>query len=156
MIVRMSKIRMVGPKALLQRVLSLLRESGIFQIEPSAIGFLEKGGEEYVRSFLLDEKDLSERIFLDGLRLKLEELFSYLPNVPSLESMIEIAAFESKLKRLGAEILKTTRKIRVLEERVLPDLKDQIKMIAQYIGERDREAYYRLKRFKTSCLRRVD
>ncbi len=89
MIVRMSKIRMVGPKALLQSVLSLLRESGIFQIEPSAIGFLEKGGEEYVRSFLLDEKALSERIFLDGLRLKLDELFSYLPDVPVRNSYIE-------------------------------------------------------------------
>ena len=65
-----------------------------------------------------------------------------------LESMIELAAFESKLKRLGDEILKTTRKIRVLEERVLPDLKHRIKAIAQYLGERERESYYRLKVFK--------
>lgn len=65
-----------------------------------------------------------------------------------LESMIELAAFESKLKRLGDEILKTTRKIRVLEERVLPDLKNRIRAISQYLGEREREAYYRLKVFK--------
>ncbi len=65
-----------------------------------------------------------------------------------LESMIELAAFESKLKRLGDEILKTTRKIRVLEERVLPDLKNRIKAISQYLGERERESYYRLKVFK--------
>ena len=65
-----------------------------------------------------------------------------------LESMIELAAFESKLKRLGDEILKTTRKIRVLEERVLPDLKHRIKAISQYLGERERESYYRLKVFK--------
>ncbi len=69
-----------------------------------------------------------------------------------LESMLNIATFESKLKRLGAEILKTTRKIRVLEERVLPDLKHQIKTISQYIGEREREAYYRLKIFKSRSL----
>jgi V/A-type H+-transporting ATPase subunit D len=65
-----------------------------------------------------------------------------------LEAMIELSAFESKLKRLGEEILKTTRRIRVLEERILPDLRKQIRTIAQYIGERDRETYYRLKRFK--------
>lgn len=66
-----------------------------------------------------------------------------------VEAMVEIAAFESKLKRLGAEIIKTTRKIRVIEERVLPELRNNIKTIVQYIGEREREAFYRLKRFKS-------
>ena len=65
-----------------------------------------------------------------------------------VESMIEISAYESKLKRLGGEIVKTTRRIRVLEERILPELWYQVKTIAQYIGERERETYYRLKRFK--------
>jgi len=65
-----------------------------------------------------------------------------------VESMIEIATYESKLKRLGEEIVKSTRRIRVLEERVLPELTHQIKVISQYIGERERETYYRLKRFK--------
>jgi V/A-type H+-transporting ATPase subunit D len=66
-----------------------------------------------------------------------------------LESMIGMAAFESKLKRLGEEIIKTTRKIRVIEEQVLPELRNTIQTIVQYIGERDREAFYRLKRFKS-------
>lgn len=65
-----------------------------------------------------------------------------------MESMLEIAGFESRLKRLGAEILKTTRKIKALEERVLPGLRRQIKSISQHIGEREREAHYRLKIFK--------
>ncbi len=67
-----------------------------------------------------------------------------------LESMLEIAAFENKLKRLADEITRITRKIKVLEERVLPELRYQIKTITQYIGERDRESYYRLKKFKSS------
>lgn len=86
--------------------------------------------------------------------------YDYLPTTPHLEesiylfekiveSMVEIAAFESKLKRLGEEIIKTTRKIRVIEERVLPDLKNDIKTIVQYMEEREREAFYRLKRFKS-------
>lgn len=65
-----------------------------------------------------------------------------------VESMLELASFESKLKRLGEEILKTSRKIRVLEERLLPELKGHIRSISQYIGERERETFYRLKRFK--------
>lgn len=65
-----------------------------------------------------------------------------------VESMLELASFESKLKRLGEEILKTSRKIRVLEERLLPELKGHIRSISQYIGEREREVFYRLKRFK--------
>jgi V/A-type H+-transporting ATPase subunit D len=65
-----------------------------------------------------------------------------------LESMLDIAAFESKLKRLSDEIIRITRKIKVLEERILPDLKYEIRTIAQYISERERETYYRLKKFK--------
>ena len=65
-----------------------------------------------------------------------------------LESMMNLAVFEGKLKRLGDEILKTARRIRVLEERVLPGLTTQMRSISQHIGEREREAYCRLKHFK--------
>ncbi|MBI1919941.1 MAG: V-type ATP synthase subunit D [Geobacter sp.] len=65
-----------------------------------------------------------------------------------VESMLELAAFESRLKRLGVEIQRITIRIRVLEERILPALNRQVRTIQQYIGEREREAYYRLKRFK--------
>ncbi|HUH66836.1 MAG TPA: V-type ATP synthase subunit D [Syntrophales bacterium] len=65
-----------------------------------------------------------------------------------LASMLIIAEYESKIKRLGDEIMRTTRKIRVLEELVLPDLKRRIKTISQFIGEREREAHFRLKKFK--------
>lgn len=65
-----------------------------------------------------------------------------------VESMLELAAFESKLKRLGEEIRRITRRIRVLEEKIQPVLQERIKSIGQYITEREREAYYRLKRFK--------
>jgi V/A-type H+-transporting ATPase subunit D len=88
-----------------------------------------------------------------------ERGYDYLPTTPHLEeciyhfeklleSMIENAEFESKLKRIGAEIVRTTRKIRVLEELVFPDIKRQIKTIIQFIAERERESYFRLKRFK--------
>jgi V/A-type H+/Na+-transporting ATPase subunit D len=65
-----------------------------------------------------------------------------------LESMLEIAAYESKLKRLSEEITRVTRKIKVIEERILPGLKFQIKTISEYISERERENFFRLKKFK--------
>jgi V/A-type H+-transporting ATPase subunit D len=66
-----------------------------------------------------------------------------------LESMLHIAEYESKLKRLGEEIVRTTRRIKVLEEMIMPGLKLQIRTITQYIGERERESFYRLKRVKS-------
>ena len=63
-------------------------------------------------------------------------------------SMLEIAAFESKIRMLGQEITRVTRTTRVLEERVLPRLRTDIRAIIEYIGEREREANFRLRRFK--------
>jgi V/A-type H+-transporting ATPase subunit D len=65
-----------------------------------------------------------------------------------VETMLEIAAFESRLKTLGEEIMRVTRRIRVLQERVLPRLRADIRSISQYIGERERETHFRLRRFK--------
>ncbi len=92
MIVRMSKVEIVGAKELLQEALALLRELGIFQIEPATVGFIEEGREEDIRSFMPDEKSMFERLFLEQLRQKIEELFSYLPQVPVRESYIEARA----------------------------------------------------------------
>ncbi len=64
------------------------------------------------------------------------------------DGMLGVAIFESKLKTVGEEIRRVTRRTRVLEERILPGLRAQIKAITQYLGEREREAHYRLKRFK--------
>jgi V/A-type H+-transporting ATPase subunit I len=66
-----------------------VRELGIFQIEPATIGFLEKGHEEDVRSYLLDEKGLAERLFLQDLRVRIEELFSCLPQTPVRTSYLQ-------------------------------------------------------------------
>ncbi len=89
MIVRMSKVEIVGAKELLQETLALLRELGIFQIEPATVGFIEEGREEDIRHFMPDEKDVFERMFLEGLRQKIEELFSYLPQPSVRESYLE-------------------------------------------------------------------
>ena len=76
MIARMSKVEIAGQKGMLQEVLSLLRELSVFQVDPAFVGFIEKGGEEHVRSFVLDEKTVLERMLLEELRLKIDEFFS--------------------------------------------------------------------------------
>ncbi len=65
-----------------------------------------------------------------------------------VDAILDIAEYDNKLQRLSREIIQTTRRVRVLEERILPKLKQQIKSITQYLGERERETYYRLKQFK--------
>lgn len=76
----------------------------------------------------------------------LEETFFSFEQV--VKELLEAAGHESKLKNLGAEIQKTSRKFRVLEERILPEMAGRIHLVSQYIGEREREDFFRLKRFK--------
>ena len=76
----------------------------------------------------------------------LEEAIARFENV--VENMLRVAAFESKLKKLSRDIRQLARKSRVLEQRVLPALGRNLKMASQYISEREREDYYRLKKFK--------
>jgi len=85
----MSKIEIVGPKQLLQDVLTLIRSLGLFHIEPSTVGFIEKGQEEELRSYALDEKTIFERLFLEDLREKIHKLFSYLPKLPVRKSYLD-------------------------------------------------------------------
>jgi V/A-type H+-transporting ATPase subunit D len=65
-----------------------------------------------------------------------------------VDVILDIAEYDNKLQRLSREIIQTTRRVRVLEERILPRLKMEIRSISQYLGERERETYYRLKQFK--------
>jgi V/A-type H+-transporting ATPase subunit D len=69
-----------------------------------------------------------------------------------VDAILDIAEYDNKLQRLSREIIQTTRRVRVLEERILPQLKKQTKTIMQYLGERERENYYRLKQFKDFTL----
>lgn len=77
---------------------------------------------------------------------RLEEALDHFERI--LEMMLEIAVYESKLKRLAEEVRRVTRRIRVLEERVMPALTGQVRAIAQFLGERERESCFRLKRFR--------
>ena len=65
-----------------------------------------------------------------------------------VEEMLSLASFEGKFRRLAEELVRLTRRIRILEERVAPELSVDIHAMGQYLAERERETYFRLKRFK--------
>ncbi len=98
----------------------------------------------------LEERGYDER----GTTPHLEESITLFEKL--LESMLQIAEYECKLKRLGEEIVRTSRRIKVLEEMVLPGLKLRIRAISQYLSEREREAFYRLKRVKGMLERKTE
>lgn len=64
--------------------------------------------------------------------------------------IIEIAAIETKLKRLGEEIQKTRRRVNALDYVVLPQLEETVKYIQMALDERAREELFRLKKVKKS------
>jgi len=108
MIVSMSKVEIAGPKALLQETLVLIRELGIFQIEPSAVGFLEQGPEAGIRTFNPEKKIALEKLFLEDLLLKIDELLSLLPNAATRKSYLEPrAVIDAIAKTVDRHIAKT-------------------------------------------------
>jgi V/A-type H+-transporting ATPase subunit D len=65
-----------------------------------------------------------------------------------LDLIMGLAETETSLKRLGAEIQMTRRRVNALEQVLIPELKKQAKYIEITIDEREREDLYRLKKVK--------
>lgn len=92
-------------------------------------------------------REVAERPYdLLGSTPWLEEAIAEFEEI--VEEMLALATFEGKFRRLAEELIRLTRRIRVLEDRVEPALRGEIRVMAQYLAERERESYFRLKRFK--------
>ncbi len=112
MIARMSKVEIVGPKGQLQDVILLLQKLKVLQIEPEPTELgEEETGEEKLRPFLHDERErtLYERLFLDDLRRKIEELFTYLPKISVRTSYIQPQSIIGTILYTIDKHLKTAR-----------------------------------------------
>ncbi|MBI3995712.1 MAG: V-type ATP synthase subunit D [Nitrospirae bacterium] len=66
----------------------------------------------------------------------------------ALDQALKIISVEMRLKKIGEEIKKTTRRINALTEIVLPELHFQIRSVRFALEEREREDIFRMKRFK--------
>jgi V/A-type H+-transporting ATPase subunit D len=67
----------------------------------------------------------------------------------SLEAVLKVVDGEMRLRRIGAEVRRTTRRVNALTEVVIPGLQARTRQIRLALEEREREETYRLKRFKT-------
>lgn len=65
-----------------------------------------------------------------------------------LELILHSVAVEVRLKKLGAEIKRTSRRINALNEVLIPSLARAVREIRQALEERERESLFRTKRFK--------
>jgi V/A-type H+-transporting ATPase subunit D len=84
----------------------------------------------------------------------------FFPGVPSsihaaaresevaLEAVLRVVSVETRFRKVGAEIAKSTRRINVLNEVILPDLRARMRAILLSLEEREREDIFRMKRFK--------
>ncbi|HEX8042472.1 MAG TPA: V-type ATP synthase subunit D, partial [Candidatus Deferrimicrobium sp.] len=66
----------------------------------------------------------------------------------ALEAVLEVVAVETRFKKIGAEIGKSTRRINVLNEVILPEIRAGKRAILLALEERERENVFRMKRFK--------
>ncbi|HAD81117.1 MAG: hypothetical protein A2509_09010 [Candidatus Edwardsbacteria bacterium RIFOXYD12_FULL_50_11] len=65
-----------------------------------------------------------------------------------IDLLVEVAGRETRLKKLGQEIKKTTRRVNALEQIVIPRLYRQMAYIKSVLEQREREDVFRLKLIK--------
>lgn len=65
-----------------------------------------------------------------------------------LDLVLKTVSVEMKLKRIGQEIKKVTRRINALKELILPTIRSQMLAIKNTLEQREHEDLFRIKRFK--------
>jgi V/A-type H+-transporting ATPase subunit D len=61
------------------------------------------------------------------------------------ELLLDAAAAEQRIRRIGEAVAQQTRHLRTLEQRLMPELQSQMAGIKRTLEEREREEYLRLK-----------
>lgn len=89
---------------------------------------------------------------LSGVSCRIDEVANMFEK--ELNCIIEVAGVETKLRRLGDAIQKTSRRVNALDYVLIPRLKQQANWIRRTLEEREREDIFRLKRMKKRIERR--
>jgi len=121
MIVKMSKIELIGKKELLEKVISLLQDKGIFHIEHEVISMSGKEPLPDMRSFVPDEETIVERFFLEDLRSRIDQLSSLLPSLPIRTSYLQPLAVIDLIARSIDKHLATARELSGRKEALLKE-----------------------------------
>lgn len=69
-----------------------------------------------------------------------------------IDRILQTVSLEMKLKRIGQEIKKVTRRINALKEFILPSATASIRKIKNSLEEREHEEIFRFKRFKKKLI----
>jgi V/A-type H+-transporting ATPase subunit D len=72
----------------------------------------------------------------------------------ALEHLLAVCSSEVRLRRLGEELRKTSRRIAALEEVLIPAIERELRRVGQVLEERAREDLARRKRFKSKAAKR--
>jgi V/A-type H+-transporting ATPase subunit I len=88
MIVRMSKIEIVGPRDLLLPVLDLLRQFGVLHVEEGPPSGIDGAGRSCLKSLELDSESSDARIRCQELKQQIEALLTYLPQTRKRRSYL--------------------------------------------------------------------
>ncbi len=72
------------------------------------------------------------------------------------QALLRVANTESRLRRIGEEIKKTSRRVNALEQAVIPGIQSQIYYIQQVLDQQEQEDIFRLKRIKGKVIARSE
>src|SRR5210317_708181 len=109
MIIRMAKVEIVGPKQDLISTLDLLHNRGIFQPDPQLMERVELVDDEQLQTLVLDENELRERSFFQGLQERVTNLLELLPEVNNGISPLQPLPVMGLLDELVDQHLATAR-----------------------------------------------
>ncbi|MEO0291744.1 MAG: V-type ATP synthase subunit D, partial [candidate division WOR-3 bacterium] len=65
-----------------------------------------------------------------------------------IDKILSIVPLEIRFKRIGEEIKKTTRRVNALEQKIIPQLKEEVNYIRRVLEDREREDKFRMKLLK--------
>jgi len=137
MIVKMSKIEIIGLRQFLQEVLTLVRRQGNLHIDPSTVGFIGEHHKHDVHSLLPDEQTVFEKVFLSGLRDKIQTLISYLPNLDVRTSYLSPQPIMDTISSSLDRHLNLCGELYHRKKSILAELRelDQYRSLLKRIGE---------------------
>jgi len=122
MIVRMSKVEIIGSRDRLDAVLTVIEEKGDLHIDPSNIGFIDLEDTAEIRTLLPDDRTLFEKMFLEELNDKIHLLFALLPEVEVRQSPLSPGPIIDTIRRTVDRHLAWCREQHHKKEGLLHDL----------------------------------
>lgn len=139
----MSKLEIAGPKELLLAVLEIIREEGTFQPDENGIAGADAGKRPLLYAPVLDDRAVTERLFLENLRLQTGEIIALLPALESRESWLDPLTILDTIAVTAVRHLETCRNLAERyeslrrEEEELERYEVLLAAIDQLIGDRD-------------------